>query len=296
MALKVVEWFGHDLQDWSKPAIAHRESETCPFLQAPCTKLFSDRSRSGACSVSIHGAAQPVVICPNRLYASKYTVLQDVATMAFGPNCTIIHPGEYEKVAHDGSFVVAFGKRFGKELKLPRREGRGGYFVDWILARIGKNSQLAEFVAVEVQAIDTTGSYGPEVRALRAGSRTVGTSQAGLNWENVNKRILPQIIYKGHVLRRENLCTKGLFFICPTAVYERIASRLGGTLLPYQNLQPGSVTFMWYGLRAFQGGDRPLVGQGQFSTTVDQVALGFTAPTNLPPPGVYEEAIRKELG
>ena len=43
-------------------------------------------------------------------------------------------------------------------------------------------------------------------------------SNAGMNWENVNKRILPQLIYKGHVLRREELCRKGLFFVCPKHV------------------------------------------------------------------------------
>jgi hypothetical protein len=31
------------------------------------------------------------------------------------------------------------------------------------------------------------------------------------------------------------------------------------------------------------------------TTTVDQVALAFTSPSNLPEPGVYEQAIRAEL-
>ena len=51
-----------------------------------------------------------------------------------------------------------------------------------------------------------------------------------MNWENVNKRILPQIIYKGHVLRLEERCTKGLYFVCPKQVYSRIRERLGGNL------------------------------------------------------------------
>ena len=72
-----------------------------------------------------------------------------------------------------------------------------------------------------------------------------GNSTAGLNWENVNKRILPQIIYKGHVLRREPLCQKGLFFICPTPVYNKIAERLGGNLTEIHQ-QAGSVTIMRY--------------------------------------------------
>ena len=118
-----------------------------------------------------------------------------------------------------------------------------------------------------------------------------------LNWENVSKRILPQIIYKGHVLRRERLCKSGLFFVCPTRVYDRIQERLGGNLLPYNNLQPGSLTLMWYdvGEPIADGLSRPLALQGRFTTTVDQVALAFTSPSNLPAENVYETAIRAEL-
>jgi len=34
---------------------------------------------------------------------------------------------------------------------------------------------------------------------------------------------------------------------------------------------------------------------GIFTTTVDQVALAFTSPSNLPPQNVYEQAIREAL-
>ncbi len=295
MALKVAEWFGYDLEDWSASARSDRKDERCPFTSSPCTKHFSDRTISGACSAQLQSIAEPVVICPNRLYADNYAILGDVAALAFGKGITIVHPDEFKRQKQGANVVVAFGKRFGKELKLPRRGGRGAYFVDWILARIGPSRELAEFVAVEVQTIDTTGTYRPEVQKLRRGQKTVDVSKAGLNWENVNKRILPQIIYKGHVLRRESLCKKGLFFVCPTEVYGRISERLGGSLLQYENLQPGSITFMWYGVRPFARGFRALYQAGEFSTTVDQVALGFTAPSNLPPAGVYEDAIRKEL-
>ncbi len=62
-------------------------------------------------------------------------------------------------------------------------------------------------------------------------------------------------------------------------------------------LQPGALTFRWYNI----GGDAPagqirqLLNEGQYTTTVDQVALAFTAPANLPPGGVYQQAIEAEL-
>jgi hypothetical protein len=123
-----------------------------------------------------------------------------------------------------------------------------------------------------------------------------GYSTAGMNWENVSKRILPQLIYKGHVLRQEKLCKKGMFFVCPTPVYNRMQRRLGGGMRPYP-LHPGTLTFRWYDLESacVDGKRRSLQLGGQFTTTIDQVALAFTAPADLPPAGVYQEAIENEL-
>lgn len=44
--------------------------------------------------------------------------------------------------------------------------------------------------------------------------------------------------------RREPLCTKGLFFICPSPVHDRIMSRVGK--LDDDPIQSGSVTFLSY--------------------------------------------------
>ena len=296
MGLTLTEWFGFDLADDSLRAAEARSREHCPFIDARCTKRFRDNTVSGACSVA-QSNNEPVIICPNRLYAEDYRVLSDICEVAFGPGMKLLHPSRARDVTHSGQYVVPFGRRFGKELQLPSasNDGAGGYYVDWILTRIGPDAQLAEFVAVEVQTIDTTGSYKSLVEQLRVGEMPSGSAKAGFNWENVNKRILPQLIYKGHTLRREALCTKGLFFVCPGAVYERIQRRLGAKLLSYPNLHPGSISFHWYNLGPFDGGLRQLVSGGHFSTTVDQVALAFTSPMNLPPPGVYESAIRRAL-
>lgn len=295
MALRIVEFFGYNPTDQSTEAKRVRSDLQCPFLSSQCTKQFRDRTISGACTVKLVNSG-PVIACPNRLYAGDYRILSDVAEAAFGTGVTLIPGQRVSQVQHDGRFVAVFGKRWGKELRLPQRLGSGGYFVDWILALIGDNGRLREFVAVEIQAIDTTGNYRAEHDAYLKGQPFSRFSDAGLNWENVSKRILPQIIYKGHVLRREALCTRGLFFVCPTPVYGRIQQRLGGTLLAY-TYQPGSLTFKWYdvGPEVPPGQIRALEAGGQFTTTIDQVALAFTAPANLPPAGVYQEAIELEL-
>jgi len=40
---------------------------------------------------------------------------------------------------------------------------------------------------------------------------------------------------------------------------------------------------------------RALLPGSQFTTTIDQIALAFTSPANLPPAGVYQNAIQAEL-
>jgi len=299
MSLTIREWFGFPVEDASKRAKEHREKEFCPFINSRCTKTFNDGSASGVCSVSFgdskKGNEKTIAICPNRLYAETHVILSEIAEIAFGTGMRVVNPKKLKTEKLDGLIVVPFGKGFGSELKLPQRGGKGSYFVDWILARVDKSGSLAEFVAVEIQTIDTTGSYRPEVLNLRRGKALSGKSKAGLNWENVNKRILPQLIYKGHVLRREKLCTKGLFFVCPTEVYERIQGRLGSNLLKYENLQPGSITFRWYSLSKPGSKVIQLVPGGQYPTTVDQVANAFTSPVNLPEAGVFETAIQNAL-
>jgi restriction endonuclease NotI len=295
LALRIVEFFGYGPLDSSEEVARARKARYCPFVQDACTKKLRDGSASGACTVK-QSESGPVICCPNRLYAGNYQILVDVAEIAFGKPANLIPGEQVAQAKHDGRFVAVFGKRWGKELRLPQRKGTGAYFVDWILALIGADGKLQEFVALEVQAIDTTGNYRAERDAYLNSAEFAGSSKAGLNWENVSKRILPQIIYKGHVLRQEELCKKGIFFVCPTPVYKRIQQRLGGTLRPY-SLQPGALTFKWYdiGPGVGPGALRALEHGGQFTTTIDQVAHAFTEPADLPPAGVYQQAIETEL-
>lgn len=298
MASRIIEFFGYAPSDHSPQAREARRLAHCPFLDTGCQKTLSDKAVSGACTLESKGGG-PVICCPYRLYSNHYKVIADVARAAFGGPCDL-YPGHQaaKEPAEQGRHRIAvFGKRWGKELRLPNRGRSGGYFVDWVLARLDEHGLLAEFVAVEVQSIDTTGNYRGEREAYLRGEQYTEWSTAGFNWENVNKRILPQIIYKGHVLRRERLCRNGLFFICPTPVYDKILERLGGKLLEYTP-QSGALTLMWYniGEPAAEGHARDLLLEGQFTTTVDQVANAFTSPSNLPDANVYEFAIKDALG
>ncbi|MBO8589981.1 restriction endonuclease, partial [Staphylococcus aureus] len=56
------------------------------------------------------------------------------------------------------------------------------------------------------------------------------TSQHGLNWANVHKRLIPQIIRKGVVYSRSNYVKKGLYFILPEIVYNKFEDVIGADI------------------------------------------------------------------
>lgn len=298
MALQVVEFFGFEpLNSQAQQCI---DDIMCPFTRTSCIK-----PNHGACSVR-QRQGDPIICCPNRLYADNYKALNEIAVEVFGEDSVLVTALAARTMKENGELsgneVVAFGKGWGGELPLPRpkrRDGKksGAYYVDWILAKIGRKGLLQEFTALEVQTIDTTGNYRDQSDAFFSGQEYPGWSNAGMNWENVNKRILPQLIYKGHVLRREALCSKGLFFICPEQVYDKIRQRLGHALHEYP-VGPGTISFRSYELGAVDTAtaQRALVFNAQFTTTVDQVAMAFTAPMNLPDQNVYAAAINLALG
>ena len=305
MAKKIFELFGYSPNDASVVAAKARKEQTCPSIGGPCSKEIgsaSNRIRSGVCTLADKNG-EPVVICPIRLYADKYALLSTVAKLAFKVDAVELVDGRQigsYKALKNTNLVAVFGKGWGGEIKVPGRPAKGhktsGFFVDWILARLDANKKLIEFAALEVQTMDTIGSYRPEREAILNGVEHVGKS-AGLNWENVNKRILPQLIYKGHLLERESLCQSGLFFACPDAVYNKILDRLGSELADYP-LKNNSLTFVPIQLceSVREGVPRALNALKPKTTTIQQVQIAFSSPTNLPEAGAYEKAIRIALG
>ena len=304
MANKILELFGYARDDRSAAAQAARQHQTCPMLGGLCSKQIGsaeNRIRSGVCSIT-DADGLPVVICPIRLYANQYSLLSTVAKLAFKIQHVTLVDGRKSAAAvmpENSTLVAVFGKGWGGELRVPGRPVAGkrstGFFVDWILARLDSAKNLIEFAALEVQTMDTIGSYRAERDAILSGTTHSGKS-AGPNWENVNKRILPQLIYKGHLLEREELCQSGLFFACPEAVYNKILERLGSALPEYP-LKNNSLTFIPVRLQpATEAGmPRAIEALAPKTTTIQQVQIAFSSPTNLPEAGAYEKAIRTAL-
>ena len=302
MAGTISEFFGYRAEDKSGVAIKAAADKKCPFLGAACTKLLGrTRGISGVCAIRQKKTGSPSVICcPNRIYAEDYKMLHTISRMAFQQELKL-YAGRtaVAKAKSDGGAVAVFGHGWGGELRLPKRNGVGSYFVDWVLARLDGKGQLVDFTAIEVQTIDTTGKYSDAQKALKK-DRTIVSDTVGLNWENVSKRIIPQLIYKGQVLQREELCKTGLYFVCPLPIYERVLTRLGGKeRIPAFPTQPAAIHFLAYDYaKTFSetpaGKIVPLDVGEEHCTTVYKIQEAFSA-ISLPEGNVYGNAIRKCL-
>lgn len=298
----ISDFFGYRSEDKSKEAIDAAAKYDCPFIHEECNKTLGrngSRYPSGACAVRQVTAENPVICCPIRLYADNYKILKIVARKTFGENLNL-YPAESatEKAVQEQGAVAVFGHKWGRELRLPKRDGVGNYFADWVLARLDSKGSLVEFTSIEVQTIDTTGNYRSSRSALLE-DRRVERSQVGLNWENVSKRIIPQLVYKGQVLQREKLCKSGLWFITPDPVYRRIIQRLGGeeNLTFGYTSQPGALHFLRYDYDTCHerdGEPTPLHVVGESCTTVEKVQAAFNNVA-LPEPNVYGDALQLAL-
>lgn len=307
MAGQIAEFFGFRDTDSSTVAKGFADRSECPFLNDLCVKTISNsdgqRVPSGACAIRQKSKPnEPVICCPVRLYDANYAVLDEVAELAFGKRM----PKFAGRIARDQSVrqqresVAVFGHRWGGELRISKKTGEGNYFVDWILVHINEMGEPVDFCAIEVQTIDTTGNYRESYRGLSSNERSNVWTSAGLNWENVSKRILPQLIYKGSILGREQYCSAGMFFVTPKPVYDRVMDRLGGkeNVASVRRLQPSSITFLAYDFDASGDKEGEIAGLTNVElnlSTVAEVRDAFNR-AQLPQPNVYGRAIESALG
>lgn len=310
MAGVLFERFGFAVDASPAPAgyVAARQGLQCPFISDTCKKHKS----GGVCSITPTELKRPVIICPNRLYERQHRFLREIAVDAFvasQPSAYNLDP-EGLPILHRGNQVVAaaaasglieigaFGGTLGSEIKLPPAvAGGASYSVDFVLVAATPEGDLQGFVPIEVQTIDTTNNYKAAVADHEA-TGAITQSGVGLNWENVSKRILPQLITKGLMLQGERLCTHGMFFVTPSPVFDKIATRLGGIQSLRQiPMQPGSITFSRYDVdQATQASPLLLTRDGSITISTSDMSLAFISPRNLPPAGSYESKIKSRLG
>jgi hypothetical protein len=286
----LVEIFGHAPNDVTPKSRKYWDLSACPFIGRACTK--HDHTNTicyGTCSVT--NAGQEVIICPNRLYANSYESIRHVSEDAFGTLPFMMFDEYVKNASASLDCVVALGQNSGKEVKLSKMS------MDWVLAHI-KNGELVEYAGVEVQSIDITGNYRDAWYAARDKKSVIPPSGHGLNWANVHKRLMPQIIRKSLVYSKSALVKKGLYFIVPEAVYQRFEEIIGSDIPNVDISGKDVISVFTYDLgNVVPHGDmRELVRSRTLRFKLVEFSARFISGPNLPTGNELDSKIRKILG
>ncbi|MDC3224391.1 NotI family restriction endonuclease [Mariniblastus sp.] len=289
------EIFGYAPDDLSETARSYWSSKDCPFVNAPCSKTNHDRSIVyGTCSVR-NNDGKEVVICPKRFYANKHEVIRSVSQLLFGSEVDFCLFEDF-KMRNDksGRLVVALGQNSGKEVSLGNK-----LHLDWVLSLL-HDGEMVDFAGLEVQAMDITGNYRNNWQAYKdlptSPNAVIPNSEHGINWANVHKRLIPQLIRKGGVFAKSNVCTKGLHFVLPEVVYRKFEEVVGVMEeVPEVSNKTLSVHTYDLGTQVLLGQRRCLRKIRTLTFSLKEFSDGFISGPNLPSGEELEMAIQRVL-
>ncbi len=292
------EVFGFAPDDLKPKCRNYWERGVCPFIGTKCTKYNHVKSIVyGLCSVISSG--EEIIICPKRLYAESYKTLRDVSSDAFGylPLYLVNEVKGLELVKETPSeFVVAFGQNSGKEIQVGTHKTK--LSMDWVLVKV-IDGRAVEAAGVEVQSIDITNNYRETWEAYKylesRQKNIIPESKHGMNWANVHKRLIPQIIRKGNIYADSKLATKGLYFIVPDAVYSRFEDVIGDTS-PVKKPGKGVLSVFTYSLGEKVGlGSMRSINRNRISRVLlDEFALNFISGRQISG-SILDEEIERQI-
>jgi len=175
---RVLEFYGESTRtsqqaNWLQIAAA----EQCPFLTRKCIKIRKSQPDKtiGTCTVEYGRERIGVIICPHRLL-ERNQIFTDCLHLL-----TLHEPGNTLHIV--------------PEISIP------GGNVDYFLVS-ARGKQVKDFVGIELQTLDTTGTLWPErQRFLREQGISSGEAGGvdgsfGMNWKMTAKTILVQLHHK----------------------------------------------------------------------------------------------------
>lgn len=179
MTNKIAELFGHAAQidsplDWAKIVAGQQ----CPYLGRKCWKIRKSQPKIsiGTCTVQYGQEGEGVVICPSRLLERRQ-VFTDCLHLL-----TLHEPGNELHIVG--------------EIAIP------GGSVDYFLVS-AKGRKVVDFVGIEFQTLDTTGTVWPDrQRFLAMAGIDVRRKDLenprsfGMNWKMTAKTTLVQLHHK----------------------------------------------------------------------------------------------------
>ena len=178
MNSKISEFFTFNTQnnnqDWREVV----ENQQCSFLNKKCIKNRKSEAEIaiGTCTVNYGRDEKNIIICPHRLLEKRKIFLDCIHLL------TMHEPGN--------------------ELHIVSEIGIPGGNIDYFLVSVREN-KVKDFVAIELQTLDTTGTVWPERQRFLA-SKNILVNQKdydsnktfGMNWKMTAKTILVQLHHK----------------------------------------------------------------------------------------------------
>ncbi len=248
---RVAELFGRSTlasADWR----ALIDSQECLFTAKPCFKTRkSDPGTSiGTCVVRFGRVPKPLVICPNRFLADNGQVFTDCLHLL----------SRHEP---------------GNQLHLVPEVSVPGGSVDYFLVS-AKADKPVDFVGIEFQALDTTGTVWPHRQEFLLSKQVIpGPAEEiksmGINWKMTAKTTLLQLHHKTETL--ETLGRK-LVLVLQQELMDYMTREFSFEHLSNANLGD-SLHFHPYELER-RGSDLELVLGGRQSTDADGIARALS--------------------
>lgn len=148
----------------------------CPFINSKCTKRSQRFSGPyPVCSI-FHGKNENrklMCVCPKRFFQASFTqkIIETCWVGEIPKDPIVVHEVKMED--------------FGN--------------VDFVIADLDDSKKhVIQFISVELQAVDITGTVEPAFQSVINSDEVCEKSfNYGINWENVRKRYITQLINKG---------------------------------------------------------------------------------------------------
>jgi hypothetical protein len=182
---KIIDLFGHDTGAAAQPDwTAVVGAQHCPFVDKRCYKVRKSQPEIaiGTCTVQYGGA--PIMICPLRLLERRQIFVDCLHLLT--------------------------GHEPGNELHIVSEISVPGGSIDYMLASI-RGGKARDFVAIEFQTLDTTGTVWPDrqrfvaSKGIPASPEDLANPKSyGMNWKMTAKTILVQLHHKIQTLEAIN--------------------------------------------------------------------------------------------
>lgn len=257
---KVKELFTYSVKrkdlDWNSIV----KSQLCRYSNKPCFKVRKSQSdiSIGTCSVQYGRQERNIIICPNRLLERKQ-IFSDCLHLL-----TMHQPGN--------------------ELHLVPEVSIPGGSVDFVLVSTDTNRKVKDFVGIELQTLDTTGSVWPERQAALyelgfEKDNDIQDKSFGMNWKMTAKTILVQLHHKIKTFESIN---KHFVLIIQDCLMDYMKNEFAFNIVNTNALIGDSMHFHSYKLKE-EGNNYKLILDSRCSTDSYgiSVLLGLNANANL---------------